>query len=96
MTTVWVFSKIRAIFSNFQETVGKISLPPPLPPSSYAPAKYDSDNDKMFVYCFCEIPHSDILSLANNFSVVLFPTFFTLFFKIKTPVIKIKFLQRRI
>ena len=61
-------------------------------PSSYSPAKYGSDNYKTFAWSFCEIPRSGHLSLANIFSLALFPT---LFFKIISPVIKIKFLQRR-
>ena len=49
-----------------------------------------------FTYSYYETLHSGHLSLANVFNVALFPTFFILFFKIISPMIKIKSLQRRI
>ena len=82
-----IFLKIRALFSNFWKRTGETSL---RNPSSYALAKCGSDNKKTLPICFCEIPYSGHLSLANILSVALFQRFFILFFKTISPVIKIK------
>ena len=52
LTTIRVFPKIRTVFSYFQKRGGVNSFSPP---SSYAPAKYGSDNHKTFAHSYCEI-----------------------------------------
>ena len=75
------FRKLGHFFPISEKGQGR---PPSLPTSSYAPAKYGSDNYKTLSNLF-EIPHSGYLSLANIFSVSLFPTFFVFIFQINKP-----------
>ena len=73
MTTIMIFPKIRALFSNFRKT-------------SYTPIKYGSDDNKTLPI-FLVITHLGHLSLANILSVALFLTNFILFFKMISPEI---------
>ena len=87
MTREGFFPKLGHFFPISEKGQAK---PPSATPSSYALAKCGSDNKKTLPICFCEIPYSGHLSLANILSVALFQTFFILFFETISPVIKIK------
>ena len=77
------FQKLGHFFPISEKGQGRTPSPTP---SSYAYVKCGSDNYKTLPNLFVIF---DIL-------VALFPTFFILFLEIISPVIKIKFLERRI